>query len=340
MGTKYPPQLLKMKTEIVIGIDIGGTNSPYGIIDRDGKILAEGRIDTQQYAQPDRFVRDLSNKIKGTLSELGEGYELLGIGVGAPNGNYHNGTIEFAPNLPWKGIVNLIKLFSAHFDVPVFVTNDANAAAIGEMVYGKAKDLMDFVVITLGTGLGSGFVANGKLIYGHDSFAGELGHTTVELDGRECACGRKGCLETYASATGIVRTANILLARSSKNSSLRKISTNSITGLDITNAARNGDTLALEIFDFTAQKLAFSLANVVAITSPKAIILFGGLANSGNLLIEPTKRYMEQFLLNIYKNKVDLLLSDLNENNAAILGAGAMVWEENKQEKNEKIRLN
>ena len=326
--------------DIVIGIDIGGTNSPYGIITSEGKELASGNVKTKDYKKAEDFCDDISIKIKASLEQLEGDYTLRGIGVGAPNGNYKNGTIEFAPNLQWKGVINLIKLFNKHFDLPVYVTNDANAAAIGEHYFGKAKNMKDFLIVTLGTGVGSGFVANGELIYGNDSFAGELGHTIIKDNGRECACGRKGCLETYASVSAVVRTANIMLAESSKESILRELPSDSLTGKIITDAARSGDTLSLEIFDYTAKKLAFSLANAVAITSPEAIFLFGGLAKAEEVLLSPTRKYFEEYLLNIYKGKVKIEISSLTEQNAAILGASALVWNELERKINEKEYVN
>ena len=325
--------------EIVVGIDIGGTNTPYGIVTKQGEILASGNVYTQDFASPEAFCKELSLKINESLSHLPSNYELVGIGIGAPNGNYKNGTIEFAPNLPWRGVINLIKLFKQYFQTQIIVTNDANAAAIGEYYFGKANNMTDFIVITLGTGVGSGFVANGKLIYGNDSFAGELGHTIIVDEGRDCSCGRKGCLETYASVTAIVRTASILLAESSKPSMIRDIPSDALTGKIITDAAKSGDTLSLEIFDYTAKKLAFSLANTVAITSPEAIFLFGGLANAGDLLLNPTKKYFEDYLLNLYKGKVKIEISSLTEKNAAVLGASALVWNELEKDQDEKIYI-
>jgi len=246
------------------------------------------------------------------------------MGIGAPNGNYYTGSIDFAPNLKWEGVIPLVDLFTEYFDFPIKLTNDANAAAMGERIYGAAKYADDFVMVTLGTGLGSGFVVNGNLVYGHDGFAGELGHTIVEKNGRDCGCGRKGCLETYASASGIVRTAKEFL-ENSNNSLLSCLS--EITSKSIADAAHKGDKLALDIFDYTAEKLGFSLANIVAISSPKLIVLFGGLAQSGDLIIKPTKKYMEAYLLNIYQNKVDILPSKLKASDAAILGASALAWQ-------------
>ena len=314
--------------ELSIGIDIGGTNSPFGVVSAEGEVLAKGSIKTRDYKDPELFATDLAKEIKNALSAIKDDYKILGIGIGAPNGNHHQGTIEFAPNLPWKGVINLIALFQNHFKEPIFVTNDANAATIGEFIFGKAKGLKDFMVVTLGTGVGSGFVSNGELVYGHDSFAGELGHTIIVHDGRDCACGRKGCLETYASVTGLLRTAQIMLAKSSQKSMLREIPTDQLSGKDIGDSAAKGDKLALEILDYTAKRLAFSLANAVAITSPEAIFLFGGMARAGDLLLGPLKRYFEDYLLYLYRGKVRIEISALTEQNAAVLGASALVWNE------------
>lgn len=325
--------------DVAIGIDIGGTNTVFGIVDVKGNCLEKKSVLTTDFPTPEKLVKAIFEQLQVMLISL-ENINTVGIGIGAPNGNYYNGTIEYAPNLKWKGVVNLIKLFQKYFDVPVFVTNDANAAAIGEMTYGVAKDVNDFVVVTLGTGLGSGIVCNGKLVYGYDGFAGELGHTIIEENGRECACGRKGCLETYVSATGIVRTAQIMLARYSKPSVLRNVSDEKITAKSIAEAAKQGDSLAQEIFDYTAKKLGFSLANLVAITCPEMIVLFGGLANAGESITDPTKKYMEENLLLIFKNKVNIVPSGLKSGNAAILGASSLVWNELKKEDFEKVELN
>ena len=324
---------------LAIGIDIGGTNTVFGIVDSEGNCLEKKSILTTDYDTSEGLVKAIFEQLQVMLISLKK-VNVVGIGIGAPNGNYYNGTIEYAPNLKWKGVVNLVKLFYKYFDVPVFVTNDANAAAIGEMTYGVAKGVKDFVVVTLGTGLGSGIVCNGKLVYGSDGFAGELGHTIVEENGRECACGRKGCLETYVSATGIVRTAQLMLEKSSKPSLLREVSAEKISAKAIAESAKKGDELAQDIFDFTAKKLGFSLANLVAITCPEMIVLFGGLANAGESIIEPTKKYMEQNLLRIFKEKVSIVPSGLKGGNAAILGASSLVWNELKKENFEKVELN
>ena len=316
-------------TKVALGVDIGGTNTVFGLIDKNGKCVFESKIDTRSFETPNLLIKTVSSTLNKVLNDDPE-IELIGIGVGAPNGNFHTGLIEYAPNLKWEGIIDLVSLFYDFFKVPVYVTNDANAAAIGEMTYGAAQQLSDFILVTLGTGLGSGFVSNGKLIYGHDGFAGELGHVIIDQNGRLCGCGRKGCLETYASATGIVKTAEEQLLTSNKKSILRKYTTK-LSAKDIASAANIGDELAIEIFDFTAEKLAFGLANIVPITSPKTIVLFGGLANAGPLLTIPLKKYFESFLLKIYQNNIDIILSELKNNYAAILGASALVWNEIKK---------
>jgi glucokinase len=308
--------------EVAVGIDIGGTNTKYSWVDRKGNILFHNSLKTTFYKEPAALVKAVCDRLKESQKE---GWELKGIGVGAPNGNFYKGTIEYAPNLKWKGVIQLDKLFQKEFDVPVQITNDANASALGEMIYGDAKWMKHFIQITLGTGVGSGIVINGKLLYGHDGFAGELGHVIVNPKGRRCGCGRKGCLETYASATGIVRTLNKCLKESDTPSVLRNAV--QVTSYDIFKAAEQGDELALEVFDFTAKKLGLALANVVAITSPEAIFLFGGLAKAGKLILEPTKKYMEEYMLQVFKNKVKLLPSGLHGGDAALLGSAALVWQ-------------
>jgi len=315
--------------EVAIGIDIGGTNSVYGIVDREGRCLAECTIRTDKYDDVKDYVKELSSAIKKLISAYSDKLDVKGIGIGAPNGNYFKGTVDFAPNLRWRGVIHFADLFKEHFEYPVILTNDANAAAIGEMIYGAAKGMRDFIVVTLGTGLGSGFVANGEMIYGHDGFAGELGHTIAVHDGRPCGCGRNGCLEQYASATGIVKTVKEFLDKTSAPSLLRgafEQGGNEITSKKIHEAAIAGDKLALGAFDYTAKILGRSLADAVAITSPEAIILFGGLALAGDYIFVPVKKYMEEYLLNIFKNKIKLLPSRIASANAAVLGASALVW--------------
>lgn len=311
--------------ELTIGIDIGGTNTVIGLIDFSGNIVSENAIETSKYPEVDDYVKELSIAINQCLKNVTEQYILKGIGIGAPNGNFYKGTIEFAPNLNWKGVVPLVELLKKYFDVPMALTNDANAAAMGEMIYGKARNLKDFIVITLGTGLGSGIVVDGKLVYGHDGFAGELGHTIYDPEGRLCGCGRKGCLETYASATGIKKTVIELLQKSTENSLLRVLSNEELNSKKIYEAAVKGDKIALEAFDFTARVLGLKLADSIAYTSPEAIFLFGGLALSGDYILKPTKKYMEEYLLKIYKGKVRLEISGLMGKNAAVLGAAALI---------------
>lgn len=318
--------------KVAVGVDIGGTNSVYGLVDEQGEIICEGVFPTRNYPDFDQYIEELYIGIQSLLKRAGDDVELVGIGIGAPNGNYYTGTIEFAPNLVWKGVLNIVEKIKRYFPtVPVIITNDANAAAVGEMVYGGAKGMKDFLVVTLGTGLGSGFVANGKLIYGHDGFAGELGHVVVNKTGRICGCGRKGCLETYASATGIKRTVFKLLADHIEDSEFRRISYDDLTAEMITKAALNGDPIAIEAYEYTGKLLGEALADAVALTSPEAIFLFGGLAKAGKYIFEPTKKYMEQNLLAIFRNKVKLLPSGIDGKNAAVLGASALVWQSLKE---------
>ena len=318
------------RKKVAIGIDIGGTNTVFGFVDRKGKILAEDKLKTAQYSEPEVFVSALYEKIMIAIAKTGQETEIIGFGIGAPMGNINKGTIEYPADLPWKGIIPLAEIFKKHTKLPVIVTNDANAAAVGEMIYGGARGMKDFVVITLGTGLGSGFVVGGKLVYGHDGFAGEIGHTAIRPDNsnRECGCGRKGCLETYVSATGIKRTLLKIMADSIDPSPLRKLSFDELDSKIIHDAAVKGDPLAIKAFQHTGRMLGFKLADVVAHTNPEAIFLFGGLALAKELIFEPTKEYMEQNLLSIYKGKVKLLQSELSTQNAAVLGASSLIWSE------------
>lgn len=312
---------------LAIGIDVGGTNVTYGIVTLKGEVLEKKSYPIKEFKTAESFVDFIGDEIKRSISSLGSDYSIKGIGIGAPNGNFYSGTIEFAPNLEWEGIIRLADMMQEKTGYKSFLTNDANAATIGEMIYGNAKGLKNFLMITLGTGVGSGFVANGELILGHDGFAGELGHTIFDPNGRQCNCGRCGCVETYASATGIVRTAKEFLNSSNEPSILREYSEKEITGKQIFEAAQKKDSIALKTFDYTGYVLGFSLANAIAITSPEAVILFGGLAKAGELIFKPTKKYMEEFMLNIFKNKVELKASALPENDAAILGAAALIWD-------------
>lgn len=317
-----------MAKQITVGIDIGGTNTAIGFVDRDGTCVFETSIPTKQYVEIEPYLQNLATIITQQLS-LHPEVELVGIGVGAPNANYHRGTIEEAPNLAWKGTVQFCTKLGAYFPgIKVTITNDANAAAMGEMIYGAAKGIRDFIVITLGTGLGSGIVVNGDLVYGHDGFAGEVGHTTVFPNGRQCGCGKKGCLETYVSATGMVRTMAEILCNSNKPSKLRDIPYNAITALEIELALKAGDSLAKECFEYTGQILGLKLADAICHTSPSHIFLFGGVAKAGDLIIEPTKRAMEENLLPIFKNKIAIQQSGLLNVNAAVLGASALAWNE------------
>lgn len=314
--------------KLAIGIDIGGTNSVFGAVDAEGNIFGEGCIPTRKYPDVDEYVEELYIAIQQMLSGIEFEYELVGIGIGAPLANYYKGTIENAANLQWKGIVPLVdKLKRFYPNLLILMTNDANAAAIGEMVYGGAKGMKDFIVVTLGTGLGSGFVANGELILGDDSFAGELGHVIVNKTGRMCGCGRKGCLETYVSATGIKRTIFKLLADDTTPNELRDISYNNLTAEMITKAALAGNPIAIEAYEYTGMLLGQALADVVTITSPEAIFLFGGLAKAGKYIFEPTQKYMEMHKLPIFRNKVKILPSGIEGKNAAVLGASALIWQ-------------
>jgi glucokinase len=314
-----------MMQALAIGIDIGGTNTSFGIVNRKGEILHKGKMSTTGHPTVADYIADLSRNLAPLIDSVG--VDLIhGIGIGAPNGNFFTGEIVFAPNLPWKGVtIPMAKLVTESLGLKCSLTNDANAAAIGEMMYGSARGMKDFVMVTLGTGVGSGFVANGNLIYGHDGFAGELGHVIAVRSGRPCGCGRNGCLEAYCSATGIVRSAIEWLTSGAEDSLLRG-KEDQLTARMIQEAAVAGDSLALALFEYTGMILGQTLADMVAITSPEAIIFFGGLSHAGDLLLEPVGRHMEANLLNVFKNKVALLPSSLPDADAAILGASALVW--------------
>jgi glucokinase len=312
-----------------IGIDIGGTNTCFGLVNENAEIIFQREIKTKNFPEIEDYLTELVKQIKDLISHCPEPENILGVGIGAPNGNYYKGTIELAPNLPFKGIIpikNMLEmlLLNEGWNLKVTITNDANAAGIGEMIYGAAKGVNDFIMITLGTGVGSAIVSNGKMIYGHDGFAGEVGHTIVEIDGRECGCGRKGCLETYSSATGIRRTALSLLKQENSPSILREIEEKDINGYTICEAARKNDALALKCIDLTARMLAIGVANAVAVTSPKKIIFSGGLSKAGDLLLTPFKAYLEENLYPVFRGKIEVELSALEENNTAILGAAAL----------------
>jgi glucokinase len=302
--------------EVVAGIDIGGTNTAIGLVERTGHIIAENRLRTTEYPDINNFVSALQTTIERMIAGS-TGLKLAGIGIGAPNANYHRGTIELAPNLAWKGIVPIAEYVRKKIDVPVVITNDAKAAAIGEMGFGGAKKMKNFIVLTLGTGLGSGIVIDGKVLYGHTGFAGELGHTIVVPGGRDCGCGRQGCFETYASASGVVRTVLNLLSEMKEESLLREIP-----------PSAHNDPVALEAMDYTAEMLAFGIANAIGFSSPEAIFLFGGLAKAGDMLFTPVQEYVDQKVLSLFKGTVKILPSGIPENNAAVLGAAALAWNE------------
>lgn len=314
--------------DVTVGVDIGGTNTVFGFVERNGTCRAESSIETRAQDPPEQLIERLHAAITKMHASIPAHPVIRGIGIGAPNANYYRGTVEYPPNLSWKGVIDVVGLVRKYFDVPVAITNDANAAALGEGMFGAAKGMKDYIVITLGTGVGSGLVANGQLIYGADGFAGELGHTIVDPAGRWCGCGRRGCLEAYASAGGICRTAFELLAESREDSTLRHIAFDELTAKKLADAALKGDKVARAAFDRTARILGMKLADAVTHTSPEAIILFGGLANAGDLIIGPTKMYMEEFMLNIFRNKVKILPSGLTEGNTAVLGASALIWKE------------
>ncbi|MES2704300.1 MAG: ROK family protein [Bacteroidota bacterium] len=313
-----------MTHPLVVGIDIGGTNTSFGIVNRRGEIVSKGKMSTRGHDTPGEFVAALKNELFPLIEAAGID-NIAGAGIGAPNGNFFTGEIVFAPNLVWKGVVPMAQLVSDALGMSATLTNDANAAAIGEMTYGAAKGMRDFIVVTLGTGVGSGFVANGQLIYGHDGFAGELGHVIAVREGRKCGCGRHGCLETYSSATGIARTAEEWLEQSDDNTILRSHK-GAIDAHLIYEAALKGDVMALALYKYTGKILGQVLADAVAITSPQAIIFFGGLARSGDLLFKHVHHYMEANLLHIYRDKVKLIPSALPDADAAILGASALAW--------------
>lgn len=316
-----------------MGIDIGGQSTKLGVVDARGNILYQSVISSLQ-TELSAYIDDLTTAIKDLIKLSENDGEIKGIGIGAPNGNYYKGTIELAPNLKWSYdengkpmVIFFAKMIKDIVNIPVAITNDANAAAVGEMTYGIAKGMKDFIMITLGTGVGSGIVINGNIVYGHDGFAGELGHTNIIRDGRQCNCGLKGCLETYTSAIGVSRTAREFLATSKKHSTLRNLDPEKITSKDIYDAARKGDKLAIEIFHYTGKLMGQAFANFVAFSAPEAIILFGGLARAKEFLTESILDSMNENLLGIWKGKIQLLYSTLKDSDAAILGASALAWE-------------
>jgi glucokinase len=314
----------------VIGLDLGGTNSVFGIVDSRGNIKATTAIKTQGYDTVDDYVDAAVNALQPIVDQVGGLSQIKAMGIGAPNGNFYNGTIEYAPNLSWghDGVVPLAKMFSERLNnLPVALTNDANAAAIGEMTYGVARGMTNFIDITLGTGVGSGIVINGQMVYGSDGFAGELGHMVVRPDGRSCGCGRKGCLEAYCSATGVARTAREFLETSDEPSLLRDMKPEDITSYDVSVAASKGDALANRVYTFTGELLREACANFATFCSPEAFIFFGGLTKAGDLLMEPLKKSYDAHVLKIYKNKAKFLISSLEGSSAAVLGASAVGWD-------------
>lgn len=316
----------------VIGLDLGGTNSVFGIVDARGDIKATTAIKTGSHITAESYVDACINALQPVIEQVGGIEKIKAMGIGAPNANYYKGTIEFAPNLPWAHdcIVPLAKMFSERLGgIPVGLTNDANAAAVGEMVYGAARGMKDFIVITLGTGVGSGIVANGQLLYGHDGFAGELGHVTMVrgIEGRPCGCGRTGCLEAYCSATGVARTARELLQTTTRPSLLRNMNAEDITSLDVSIAAEKGDELALEIYNFTGKMLGEACADFAAFSSPEAFIFFGGMTKAGELIMKPIREAYEAHVMKPFRGKAQFLISALDGASAAVLGASAIGWE-------------
>lgn len=321
--------LSALNPQYAIGVDIGGTNSVFGVVDHRGDIQYRGAISTRKHEDVNNYISELYEAIIPAIEQVGGKQNIKGIGVGAPNGNFYNGTIEYAPNLRWKGVIPFAKLVSEKLELPCALTNDANAAAVGESIYGAAKGMKDFMMITLGTGVGSGIVANGNLILGHDGFAGELGHTITIPNGRlHWGTGAKGSLEAYCSATGVRLTAIEMLENEpNKDSLLRNYAKEEIDSRVVYDCAIQGDEIANEVYRFTGEVLGRSLANFVMFSSPEAIILFGGLCKAGDLIMNPTKKHMEENLLPIFQNKIKLMFSELKEADAAVLGASALVWE-------------
>ena len=318
-----------MQKPYAIGIDIGGTNTVMGIVNREGHILESDSVKTGCYKQVEDYVEAVCARLIPMIEKYGGAINFQGMGIGAPNANYYRGTIEEAPNLPWKGIVPLADMFKAKTGLPVALTNDANAAALGEMTYGAARGMKHFIMITLGTGVGSGIVIDGKMVYGHDGFAGELGHVCVDRspEARVCGCGRRGCLETYCSATGVSRTAREVLTTSTEPSLLRETAIEQITSKDVYDAAVKGDKLALEIFQRTGETLGRAIADFIVFSSPEAIVLFGGLTKAGEYIMRPIREAVDANVMPIFKGKAKIILSELKDADAAILGASALGWE-------------
>lgn len=311
----------------VLGIDIGGTNTVFGIVDARGNVIASSSIKTGKHAEFNNYLEELYTEATHLIEANDAVDKIQGIGIGAPNANYYTGEINNAANLPWKD-VKLAQLVSEKFGIPVAVTNDANAAALGEMTYGAARGLKDFIMITLGTGVGSGIVINGQVVYGHDGLAGELGHVIIKRNnGRLCGCGRTGCLEAYCSATGVARSAREFLEIRTEPSLLRNIPVEEITSKDVFDAANKGDQIAKDIFNYTGTLLGEAMADMTVFSSPEAFILFGGLSKSGELLMKPLREAMDRNMLSVFKGKPKIILSELKEADAAVLGASALGWE-------------
>lgn len=316
-----------MKSKIVIGIDIGGTNTAIGLVNESGTLLEETTIPTSKFEEPSHFVGAISEQTQSLFGRLGPQHKICAAGIGAPNGNFYSGHIEHAPNLRWKGKIDLSNMLRESISVPVVLTNDANAAALGEMRYGAAQQMKNFIVVTIGTGLGSGIVIDGHILYGHSGFAGEIGHTNVIPDGRHCSCGRRGCLETYVSSRGIRQTVQELLKARKTPSRMRNLPYEKLTARVLSLAAQDGDPIAKEAFEYTGELLGRQLADSVAYTSPEAIFIFGGIAKAGSLLLEPAHRSLEANLLKTFRGTTQLRRSGLEGANAAILGAAALAWE-------------
>ncbi len=322
-------ETINLQKPYVVGMDIGGTNTVMGIVDQRGNILDTDAVKTGEYERVEDYVEAVCAKLIPLIEKHGGADKFRGMGIGAPNANYYRGTIEQAPNLPWKGIVPLADMFKQKTGVPVAMTNDANAAALGEMTYGAARGMKDFIMITLGTGVGSGIVTGGQMLYGHDGFAGELGHVCVDRssDARLCGCGRRGCLEAYCSATGVARTAREVLVASAEPSLLRQVPAEQITSKDVYDAAVKGDALALDIFQRTGETLGRAIADFIAFSSPEAIVLFGGLTKAGEYIMRPIREAVEAHVMPIFKGKTKILFSELKDADAAVLGASALGWE-------------
>ena len=317
-----------MAKPYVIGIDMGGTNTAFGIVDARGTVIASSSIKTGKHSKIEDYIDELYQELHRLIVANDAEGKINGIGIGAPNANYFTGEIEDGANLPWPTPIPLAHLITKKFGIPCLITNDANAAAIGEMTYGAARGLKDFIMITLGTGVGSGIVVNGQMVYGHDGFAGELGHVIMKRNnGRVCGCGRTGCLEAYCSATGVARTAREFLEIRNDESLLRDYDIESITSKDVYDCAVKGDKLAIDIFNYTGTILGEALADFVTFSSPEAFVIFGGLTKSGDYIMNPIREAFDKNIMKVFKGKVKILISELKESDAAVLGASALGWE-------------